>query len=271
MKRKWNFITVILLMFVLVLTACGSNENSGGESSGSEGEDGLELTEDGKFRFVVSGEFPPFSTVDENGDLSGFDVAVGKAIAEKLGLEPEVEKFKFSGMVSAIQSGRYDAAVASHTITDERKKAVNFSEPYYYSGPVLYVQPGSDIKSIEDLSGKDVAVSKGSTYEKSAQEYTDKISNYDSDQTALRALSEGKHDAVITDDITGKQAIEEGFKIEKIEQLGTSEQAVAIKKENSKLLEAVNEAITELKEDGTLTKLSEEYIGVDITQNPDSE
>ncbi|TKD70324.1 transporter substrate-binding domain-containing protein [Pseudalkalibacillus hwajinpoensis] len=270
MKKKWSFLTALMLTFVLILTACGGgNEES--ESSGSEGSDGLELTKDGKFSYVVSGEFPPFSTVDENGDLDGFDVAVGKAIAEKLGLEPAVEKFKFSGMVSAIQSGRYDAAVASHTITDERKEAVNFSEPYYYSGPVLYVQPGSDIKSVEDLSDKDVAVSKGSTYEKSAQEYTDKISNYDSDQTALRALSEGKHDAVITDDITGKQAIEEGFKIEKVEQLGTSEQAVAIKKENANLLEAVNKALQELKEDGTLKELSEEYIGVDITQNPDSE
>ncbi len=269
MKRKWSLLTALMLMFVLVLTACGGNE--GNESSSSEGDDGLELTEDGKFSYVVSGEFPPFSTVDKNGDLDGFDVAVGKAIAEKLDLEPAVEKFKFSGMVSAIQSGRYDAAVASHTITDERKEAVNFSEPYYYSGPVLFTQPGSDIKSVEDLSGKDVAVSKGSTYEKSAQEYTDKISNYDSDQTALRALSDGKHDAVITDDITGKQAIEEGFKVEKVEQLGTSEQAVAIKKENSNLLEAVNKALEELKEDGTLTKLSKDYIGVDITQNPDSE
>ncbi|WP_369522580.1 transporter substrate-binding domain-containing protein [Guptibacillus hwajinpoensis] len=270
MKRKWSFLTALMVMFLLVLTACGGNEESSGTSS-SEGDDGLELTEDGKFSYVVSGEFPPFSTVDANGDLDGFDVAVGKAIAEKLDLEPAVEKFKFSGMVSAIQSGRYDAAVASHTITDERKEAVNFSEPYYYSGPVLYVQPGSDIQSVEDLEGKDVAVSKGSTYEKSAQEYTDKISNYDSDQTALRALSEGKHDAVITDDITGKQAMEEDFKIEKVEQLGTSEQAVAIKKENSNLLEAVNKALEELKEDGTLTKLSEEYIGVDITQNPESE
>lgn len=275
MKRNWSFLTAMLLSVVLILAACGGgNEGNGndGSSDGSkEGGSDLELTEDGKFRYVVSGEFPPFSTVDENGDLSGYDVAVGKAVAEKLGLEPEVEKFKFSGMVSAIKSGRYDAAVASHTITEERKKAVNFSEPYYYSGPVLFVQPGSDIKSVEDLAGKDVAVSKGSTYEKSAQEYTDKISNYDSDQTALRALSEGKHDAVITDDITGKQAIGSGFKVEKVEQLGTSEQAIAIKQENKNLLEAVNKALQELKEDGTLKQLSEEYIGVDITQNPDSE
>lgn len=84
-------------------------------------------------------------------------------------------------------------------------------------------------------------------------------------------MSEGKHDAVITDDITGKQAIESGFKVEKVEQLGTSEQAVAIKQENKNLLEAVNKALKELKEDGTLKQLSEEYIGVDITQNPDSE
>ncbi|TLS39415.1 transporter substrate-binding domain-containing protein [Pseudalkalibacillus caeni] len=274
-KKTLSVFTMILMVFGLVLAACGGNNggnNAGGDGGNGEGggeASGLELTEEGKFKYVVSGEFPPFSTVDENGDLSGYDVAVGKAVAEKIGLEPEVEKFKFAGMISAIKSGRFDAAVASHTITPEREKEVNFSEPYYYSGPVLFVQPGSDIKSVEDLDGKNVAVSKGSTYEKSAQEYTDDISQYDSDQTALRALSEGKHDAVITDDITGKQAIEKDFKIEKVEQLGVSEQAIAVAKDDKKLLEAINKALQELKESGKLAELSKEYIGADITQQPE--
>ncbi|MDM5315412.1 transporter substrate-binding domain-containing protein [Fictibacillus sp. b24] len=257
-KKRISILAVVFSMFVLA--ACGSSESSDG---------GIELKKDGEFNFIVSGEFPPFSSVDSNGDLTGFDVAVGKAIADELGLKAVPEKFKFHGAVSAIKADRFDAAVASHTITEDRKQAVNFSEPYYYSGPVIFTRPDSDIKTKEDLKGKEVAVSKGSTYEKSAQDFTDQIKNYDSDATALRALSEGKHDAVITDAITGKQAIEKGFKIVEQEQLGTSEQAIAVKKEDKELLKAINKALKKMKDNGELEKLSKEYIGADITKKPE--
>jgi polar amino acid transport system substrate-binding protein len=261
LKKKISILGVVFAMFILA--ACSSGEEA------SKGDQGLELKKEGEFHFIVSGEFPPFSSVDSNGELTGYDVAVGKAIAEELGLKAVPEKFKFHGMISAIKADRFDAAVASHTITEDRKQAVNFSEPYYYSGPVIFTRPDSDIKTKEDLEGKDVAVSKGSTYEKSAQEFTDKISNYDSDATALRALSEGKHDAVITDSITGKQAIEKGFKIIEQEHLGSSEQAVAVKKEDKELLEAINKALKKLKDSGKLAELSEEYVGADITNKPE--
>jgi polar amino acid transport system substrate-binding protein len=257
-KKRVSILVVVLSMFIL--GACGSSGSSDG---------GPELKKEGEFNFIVSGEFPPFSSVDKKGNLTGYDVAVGKAVAKELGLKPKPEKFKFHGAISAIKADRFDAAVASHTITDDRKKAVNFSEPYYYSGPVIFTRPDSDIKTKEDLKGKEVAVSKGSTYEKSAQDFTDNIKNYDSDATALRALSEGKHDAVITDAITGKQAIEKGFKIVEKEQLGTSEQAIAVKKEDKELLKAINKALKKLKEDGTLEKLSKKYIGADITKKPE--
>lgn len=275
MKKKWSLLVSLVLSLTLVLAACGSGEENaeGGETDGTtgggDGESKFNLVEEGKLTFAASGEFKPFSFM-EGGKMVGYDIAVAQAIAEKLGLEPSQQKAKFSGIVTGVNTGRYDAAVASHTITEERLKQVNFSEPYYYSGPVIFTRPDSEIKSAEDLKGKEISVSRGSTYVKIAKEYTDDIPQVDSDVVALQSLSKGHHDAVITDAITGKTAIKNGSNIVAVEQLAVSKQAVAVNKENEKLLEAVNKALKELKSSGKLAEISKEWIGVDITQKPES-
>ncbi|WP_110067427.1 transporter substrate-binding domain-containing protein [Cytobacillus oceanisediminis] len=253
---------IIAAAFVLILAACGSEEAS---------KDGMDLVEDGKFTYAASGEFKPFSFTNDDGSMSGFDIEVAEAVAKELGLEPVQNKFKFGGIVEGVKSGRFDAAVASHTITEERLQAVNFSTPYYYSGPQIYVRPDSSVETLEDLEGMEIAVSKGSTYTANAEEVTDNIQFYDSDVVALEALSKGKHDAVITDFITGKEAIGAGMKIEGKELIGRSEQAIAVAKDNEELLEKVNEALKTLRENGTLTEISKKYIGEDITVDPEKE
>ncbi|WP_099158678.1 transporter substrate-binding domain-containing protein [Virgibacillus ndiopensis] len=264
-------IALFFALFLLMLTACGksgseteSGDNSKSGDSGSE----FNLIEDGKLTFAASGEFKPFSYM-EDGKMVGYDIAVAEAIAKKLGLEAVQQKAKFSGIVTGVKKGRYDIAVASHTITDKRLKQVNFSEPYYYSGPVIYTRPDSDIQSADDLKDKEISVSRGSTYVDKASKYTDNIPQVDSDVVALQSLAKGHHDAVITDSITGQTAIENGLEIENRGQLGVSEQAVAVAKDNEKLLAEVDEALKELKESGKLAELAKEWIGVDITQEPE--
>ncbi|WP_164668458.1 transporter substrate-binding domain-containing protein [Virgibacillus doumboii] len=262
-------ITVLFAIIVLVLAACGSSESGNGDTSSGDGEgSSYNLVEEGKLNFASSGEFRPFSYM-ENGEMDGYDVAVAKAIAEKLGLEAVANKAKFSGIVTGVKQGRYDIAVASHTITEERLAQVDFSEPYYYSGPVIYTRPDSDIKSADDLEGKEISVSRGSTYVEMAKEYTDNIPQVDSDVVALQSLAKGHHDAVITDSVTGSTAIEDGLEIAAVEQLGVSKQAVAVNKESDKLLEDINTALKELKESGKLEELSMEYVGADITKDPE--
>ncbi len=201
-----NWLSVGVLIFsVLLLSACGGKSTT---------ENGMKLVDKGKFVYAASGEFKPFSVTENDGTMSGFDIEVAEAVAEELGLEPEQKKFKFAGIVEGVKSGRFDAAVASHTITEDRLKEVDFSTPYYYSGPQIFVRPDSDVETLDDLKGKEIAVSKGSTYAKTAQEVTDNIQQYDSDVVALEALNKGKHDAVITDFITGKEAIGAGVEIE---------------------------------------------------------
>src|SRR6185503_14512866 len=121
------------------------------------------------------------SVTQDDGSMTGFDIEVAEAVAKELGLEPVQQKFKFGGIVEGVKSGRFDAAVASHTITEERLEAVNFSIPYYYSGPQIYVRPDSTVETIDDLKGLEIAVAKGTTYADVAQPVTDNIKFYDSD------------------------------------------------------------------------------------------
>lgn len=246
----------------LFLAACGSDEASTG---------GMKLAKDGEFTYASSGEFKPFSVTDAKGNMSGFDIEVGDAVAKELGLEPVQKKMKFGSIVESVKSGRVDAAVASHTITEERLEQVSFSTPYYYSGPQVFVRPDSSVETLADLEGLEIAVAKGTTYEEDAKKVTDNIIFYDSDVTALEALNRGKHDAVITDFITGKEAIGAGMEIAGKELLGKSDQAIAVGKENEELLKKINEALETLRENGTLAEISKKYFGEDITVDPENE
>ncbi|MGP4061535.1 transporter substrate-binding domain-containing protein [Halobacillus sp. H74] len=274
--KKYLLMITLSILTIFALAACGSSEDDG-ETTGDNNEDTTEgsadkeynLVEDGKFTFAASGEFRPFSMTDASGEMTGYDIDVANAIAEELGLEPNPQKQKFASIVEGVKTERFDAAVASHTITEERQKEVDFSTPYYYSGAQIFTRPDSDVQSLEDLEGMEIAISKGSTYSKYAEEVTDNVKTYDSDVVALQSLAKGRHDAVITDFLTGKEASGEGLEIEAKEMIERSEQAVAVSKENEALLEEINAALDKLRENGTLTEISEEYFGEDITTVPE--
>ncbi|WP_078379499.1 transporter substrate-binding domain-containing protein [Sutcliffiella halmapala] len=257
MKKRVLLTTLFLLS--TILAACGGKVTTG---------EGYELVDEGKFTFATSGEFKPFSMTDGSGTMTGFDIDVAEAIAEELGLEPEQKKYTFASIVEGVKSGRFDAAVASHTITEERAVEVDFSTPYYYSGPQIFVRPDSDIETLADLEGMEVAVSRGSTYASIMDGVSDNVINYDSDVVALEALNNGRHDAVVTDFVTGREAIGAGMTLEGRELLERSEQAVGIAKGNEALLEAVNKALETLRENGKLAEISEHYFGEDITTDP---
>ena len=259
MKLKYMPLAILLLL-ISILSACAEKDKM---------ESGAELIEEGKLVYTASGEFKPFSYMNDDMTMTGFDIEVGAAIAKELGLEPVQKQMKFKGIVEGVKTGRADVAVASHTINDARAKHVLFSTPYYYSGPQIFTRPDSNIKTAEDLKGKEVAAAKGSTYADTASQYTSNIKMYDSDITALKALSNGRHDAVITDFVTGKTAAKEGFEIVGQQLIERSEQAVVIPKDNPLLLEEVNNALESLRKDGTMKEISMKYFGEDITTKPE--
>ncbi|GAA0299736.1 ABC transporter substrate-binding protein [Gracilibacillus halotolerans] len=251
---------IFSMIMICFLSACAEKDKLA---------DGSELINKDEFVFAASGEFKPFSYMNDDLTMSGFDIEVGKALAEEMGLKPVPKRIKFKGIVEGVKTGRADAAVASHTINSQRSKHVSFTTPYYYSGPQIFTRPDSEIKTTDDLAGKEVAVAKGSTYAEIASEYTDKVKTYDSDVTALQALSTGRHDAVITDFVTGKNAAKEGFDIKEQQLIERSEQAIVLPQDNPNLLKRVNEALEQLRQDGTLSRISMEYFGEDITKKPE--
>ncbi|WP_423407923.1 transporter substrate-binding domain-containing protein [Heyndrickxia sp. MSNUG] len=259
MSKKWILFAALVLS-LLSLTACAEKEKL---------DDGTELVDKDELIFTASGEFKPFSYLKDDLSMTGFDIEVGEALAKEMGLKPVQKRMKFKGIVEGVKTGRADVAVASHTINPQRSKHVLFSTPYYYSGPQIFVRPDSSIQTVDDLKGKEVAVAKGSTYAETASKYTSNIKMYDSDITALKALSTGRHDAVITDFVTGKSAAKEGFEIEGRQLIERSEQAVVVPKDNPQLLKRVNEALENLRKDGTLSKISLKYFGEDITTKPE--
>lgn len=259
MRRKYIWLLFSLFM-ISMLTACAQKDQLS---------DGTKLIDKEKFIFAASGEFKPFSYLKDDLSMTGFDVEVGNAVGKELGLEPIQKRMKFKGLIEGIKTGRADAAVASHTINNARAKQVAFSTPYYYSGPQIFTRPDSNIKTVEDLKGKEVAVAKGSTYAEVAKKYTSNIKMYDSDITALKALSIGRHDAVITDFVTGKSAKKEGFKIIGQQLMERSEQAIVVPKDNPELLKRINDALQKLRDNGTLARISKKYFDEDITKKPE--
>ena len=186
MTKKWIGILTLVAALILALVAWWAS-NSSDDANNEAGAD-FNLVNPGKLTIVSSGGFVPFTDM-ENGEMVGYDIDVGREIAKILGLEPQFEKADFSGMITGIQTGRYDIAINSHTITDERKKQVSFTQPYYYSGSMIFSAPGSSVKTVDDLKGATVALNRSSNYYVEAQEYTDEFDFYDDDLRALQSVA----------------------------------------------------------------------------------
>ncbi len=257
LKKKLSFLTAIAATAMLI-TGCGSDKDTKGTSSGS-GSD-MNLLEDGKLTYASSGLYKPFNFT-EAGELTGFDVEIGAAIAEKMGLEPNPVTTPWETITQSLLGNKFDVIIGSMAITEERAERVNFSDPYYYSGGMIFAPEGSDIASADDLEGKTIGVVAQSTYDTAAQEYTDDIKYYNSDVVALKDLTvEGRLDAVITADVVGFEAIANGMEIKEVgDPLWIEQAAVAVRKDDEKLLEEINKAIEEIVEDGTYDKISNKW------------
>lgn len=260
MKRKLLFMSLSIMMIILVAACSSSDESS--ETSG-------ESNEKEEFTFASSGLYPPFNYT-ENDELVGFDVEIGKAIAEELGMNPKPVTNPWQTIIAALNSDKFDAIIGSMAITAERLEEVNFTEPYYESGAQIFVSEDNDsIKVPEDLKDKKIGVVVSSTFEETARQYTDEVITYDSDVTALQdLLVKGRLDAVITDQLVGMYAINQNdLKIKKVgEPIYLDQMGIAIKKDDKELLEKVNEALETIIENGTYGEISEKYFGEDISK-----
>lgn len=269
MKFRKNSI-FMLLVTALLLTSLQLSSCSGRDTNAGAKADSLQRVIDaGALTVVGSGGFPPFNFIDDNGDVIGFDVDVGREIASRLGVELNYVTGEWSGLIEGLRNGRYDAILGSMAITDERLKSVNFTQPYYYSGAQLVVNSDSGIADPDQMSGGTIAVVTATNYMEDAEKLGAEVKMYDDDNSTLLELRNGRVDGVITDKMVvliARKNMEGGSTLTLAGDVLRSENiGIAVNKEDDELLEAVDKILAEMHEDGTLSRISEKWLGADVT------
>ena len=251
---------VLTVAMVFAFTACGG---------GSSDENGLSTVEAGKLHMATNAAFPPYEMTNDSGGFEGIDVEIAEKIAAKLGLELVVDDMDFSSVLTAVQGGKADIAMAGLTVTPDRQKNVDFTDSYATGVQVVIVPEDSDIKTIDDLAkDKMIGTQEGTTgfiYCSDTPENggfgEDHVIAYTNGATAIQALLAGKVNAVVIDSQPAKEfvAANDGLKILETEFV-SEDYAIGVSKDNPELLEAVNNALKELIEDGTVQEILDKYI-----------
>ena len=261
-----------LSVAALALTACGGSASSVASSVASSASSAAastsaaagELTtvEAGKLTMATNAAFPPYEMTTDAGDFEGIDIETAQAIADKLGLELQIDDMDFDAALLSVQQGKADIVMAGVTVTDERKAVMDFSDSYATGIQSIIVPEGSDIASPDDLAGKKIGTQRGTTgYIYCSDDFGDEnVVAYDDGLTAVQALNNGQVDAVVIDNAPAQEfiAANPGLKI-----LDTSyaeeDYAIGMAK-NSPLEDADNSVLEELKADGTLQAIVDKYI-----------
>ena len=265
-----------LTVAALALTACGGSSStassaaassvasSAAASSEAASAAATELTtvEAGKLTMATNAAFPPYEMTTDAGEFEGIDIETAQAIADKLGLELQIDDMDFDAALLSVQQGKADIVMAGVTVTDERKAVMDFSDSYATGIQSIIVPEGSDIASPDDLAGKKIGTQRGTTgYIYCSDDFGDEnVVAYDDGLTAVQALNNGQVDAVVIDNAPAKEfvAANPGLVI-----LDTSyaeeDYAIGVAK-GSSLKGAVNAALEELKADGTLQSIVDKYI-----------
>lgn len=287
--KKYLISLLFGLLLLSLLAACGTEGET--EDTSADSNESTEVTEEetdekepigttvqtieeGKLTFGSSGLYKPFNFEDLDGSETGFEVELGEAIAKEMGLEPNpVFTQDFGALIEEVNSGRLDIIMGSLTITEERAEVVDFSDPYYTSGPIFFVHEDTDdIETWDDLEGKQVGVIASSVYEDTVLEHIseDQLSTYQSDTVALQDLAAGtdRLDMVLTDKIVGLvQMDENNLEIKMVSDLLFEEKiGAAVKKGNQELLDEFNRALQAVIENGTYEELSMKWFGENILE-----
>ena len=279
MKRR-TFISLMSVMAaagVLTLAGCSNSSDSTAASgtaasvAPAAGDQLSNIQSSGKLIVALEGAWQPWSFHDESDTLVGYDVEVSRAIAEKLGVEPEYVESDWDSLFAGLDAGRYDIVCNGVEVTDERAKTYDFTEPYGYIHTALAVRKDNeDIASFEDLKGKTTANSLASTYMELAESYGATVQGIDTLEETIQLLTAGRIDATLNADVSFYDYLnvhpDADFKLV-AQTEDASHVAIPLRKGDASatLLEAINTAIEELRADGPLKELSEKYFGQDIS------
>ena len=256
----------------LALTACGGSASSTASSTSSVASSAVASTSAaagelttvmaGKLTMATNATFPPYEMTTDSGDIEGIDVDTAQAIADKLGLELQIDDMDFDAALLSVQQGKADIVMAGVTVTDERKAVMDFSDSYATGIQSIIVPEGSDIASPDDLAGKKIGTQRGTTgYIYCSDDFgDDAVVAYDNGLTAVQALNNGQVDAVVIDNAPAKEYVAANPGLNVLDTSYAEEDYAIGMAKGSSLEAAVNAALEELKADGTLQSIVDKYI-----------
>ncbi|MBY0011139.1 amino acid ABC transporter substrate-binding protein [Paenibacillus typhae] len=275
--KKWALAPLLLLG--MLLAACGTSDNT--DTEGTTGgadvtatpaeQNSLEtIKASGKLRIGTEGTYSPFTYHDADGTLTGFDVDIAREIAKRIGVEAEFIETQWDGIFAGMDAKRFDAIFNEVSITDERKVKYDFSEPYVMSKAVLIVsEKNTDIKSFADLKGKKSGQSLTSNLSDIARQNGAEIVAVEGFNQAIDLLVSGRIDATVNDGLSFLDLKKQkpDVQIKQVDEIAEGSQSAAVfLKGNEELVEAVNGALADMKQDGTYLAISEKYFGADVSK-----
>ena len=278
MKKALSLMTAAAL--VLSLAACGSTASSAASSeavssdaassetasseAASETETAeLSTVEPGKLIMSTNAAFPPYEMTTDSGEFEGIDIETAQAIADKLGLELQIDDMDFDAALLAVQQGKSDMVMAGVTVTDERQNVMDFTDSYATGIQSIIVKEDSDIASVDDLAGKKIGTQRGTTgYLYCSDDFGDEnVVAYDDGLTAVQMLNNGQVDCVVIDNAPAKEFIAANPGLKLLDTAYVEEDyAIGVGKGNTELKDAINTALEELKADGTLQAIVDKDI-----------
>lgn len=257
MKLKKLVSVLLVAACVFSLAACGSKDDS--KDSGDSKKDSKDT-----LVMATNAEFPPYE-FHEGDDVVGIDADIARAIGEEMGMEVKIEDMAFDSIIPAVTSGKADFGAAGMTVTEDRKKNVDFTDTYATATQVIIVKEGSDIAGPDDLTGKKIGVQLGTTGDIYADDIEDaEVERYNKGFEAVQALTQDKIDAVVIDGEPAKEFVAEADGLKILDEAFTEEEyAIAVAKDNDDLLKKMNEALASLKESGKIDEIVAKYISAD--------
>ena len=273
MKKALSLMTAAAL--VLSLAACGSTASSAASSEAASPEAAsseaasetetaeLSTVEPGKLIMSTNAAFPPYEMTTDSGEFEGIDIETAQAIADKLGLELQIDDMDFDAALLAVQQGKSDMVMAGVTVTDERQNVMDFTDSYATGIQSIIVKEDSDIASVDDLAGKKIGTQRGTTgYLYCSDDFGDEnIVAYDDGLTAVQMLNNGQVDCVVIDNAPAKEFVAANPGLKLLDTAYVEESyALGVGKGNTELKDANNTALEELKADGTLQAIVDKYI-----------
>ena len=277
---KWRWLGVALAAGAFAFAGCGDDEEEPAAGGGGAAEESTPeataekfpagsplaaIQEKGEITIGVKFDVPPFGVKNpQTGDVEGFDVEMGKAVAAKLGVQPKFIEAISDNRIPFLEDGTADLILSTMTINEERVGQIDFSDPYFIARGRVLVPNDSDITGVADLAGKNVCTALGSTYEANLKEQAPeaKLKLVDSYSECLELIQNGAVDAVSTDDVilTGMIIQDDTLKLVG-DPLTQEPYGAGIKKDSPEMVEFVNGVFQEVKDDGTWMKLYDEWIG----------